>query len=200
VTAAQGRLNIESARLDDPALEPLRVGLAEEYERLYGPNDEMSAYDAADFDPPTGTFLVVSLDGRVVAGGGLRRWSDDIGEIKRMWVAPDRRRQGLGLVVLNALEDAGRRLGYRRLRLETGEPQRAAIALYEAAGYTRIRGYGRYAGMPLEVSFERRLDENVRGDSGIGHWGIQEAQHGVENHRGTGESEEVGRAGEDRQP
>lgn len=158
---AHERLDIRSARLDDAAVEPLRRGLAAEYERLYGSNDEMSAYDAADFDPPSGAFLVACMDGRVVAGGGVRRWSDDIGEIKRMWVAPDRRRQGLGLVMLNALEDAGRRLGYRRLRLETGEPQHAAIALYEAAGYVRIPGYGRYAGSPQEVSFERHLDADA---------------------------------------
>jgi GNAT superfamily N-acetyltransferase len=154
-------LDVRTAQLSDAALEPLRSGLAAEYERLYGSNDEMSAYDMADFDPPSGTFVAVWLDGRVVAGGGLRRWRDDIGEIKRMWVSPEHRRQGLGLVVLRALEGAGRRLGYRRLRLETGEPQQAAIALYEAAGYTRIPGYGRYAGSPLEVSFERRLDTDA---------------------------------------
>jgi GNAT superfamily N-acetyltransferase len=167
VTTGDSRLDIRTARLADPALEPLRAGLAEEYERLYGPNDEMSAYDAADFDPPSGAFIVARLDGRVVAGGGLRRWTDDIAEIKRMWVAPDQRRRGLGLLILRKLEAVGRLLGYRRLRLETGQPQQGAIALYEAAGYSRIPGYGRYAGLPLEVSFERRLDEDST-DSGIG--------------------------------
>jgi GNAT superfamily N-acetyltransferase len=198
VTTAQERLDIRPARLGDPEVEPLRVGLAEEYERLYGSNDEMSAYDAADFDPPSGTFLVVWMDGRVVAGGGVRRWAEDIGEIKRMWVAPDRRRQGLGLAVLKALEDAGRRLGYRRLRLETGQPQHAAIVLYEAAGYARIRGYGRYAGMPQEVSFERRLDEDARPGSVLGHRSIQERQHDVTYQVRSGESEKVRRTREDR--
>lgn len=159
MTRANDRVEILTLPLDDPAVEPLRSGLAAEYERLYGSNDEMTAYDARDFDPPSGVFVVVCMDGRIVAGGGVRRWADGVGEIKRMWVAPDRRRQGLGLTILHALEDAGRRLGYRALRLETGEPQAAAIALYKAAGYTRITGYGRYAGMPLEVSFERRLNE-----------------------------------------
>jgi GNAT superfamily N-acetyltransferase len=158
VTTADDRVEIQALPLDHPAVEPLRAGLAAEYERLYGPNDEMTAFDARDFDPPSGAFVVVCLDGRVVAGGGVRRWADGIGEIKRMWVAPDQRRKGLGLTILHALEDASRRLGYRALRLETGAPQTAAIALYEAAGYVRIPGYGRYAGMPLEVSFERRLD------------------------------------------
>jgi GNAT superfamily N-acetyltransferase len=158
VTPPHERLDVRTTQLDDPELEPLRTGLADEYERLYGTNDEMTAYETTSFDPPSGTFIVVRMDGKVVAGGGLRRWADDIGEIKRMWVAPGHRRQGLGLVILRALEDAARSIGYRRLRLETGQPQQAAIGLYRAAGYSRIPGYGRYAGEPLEVSFEKSLD------------------------------------------
>jgi GNAT superfamily N-acetyltransferase len=154
-------LVLRTARLTDPQLEPLRSGLADEYERIYGANDEMTAYGAGDFDPPSGTFIVACVDGRVVAGGGLRRWDEGVGEIKRMWVAPDQRRQGVALVILRALEDAARGIGYRRLRLETGQPQQAAISLYLAAGYSRIPGYGRYAGEPLEVSFEKALDRGA---------------------------------------
>ena len=152
-------LAVRTARLNDLELEPLRIGLSAEYEHFYGANDEMSAYDAGDFDPPHGTFVVIDIDGRVVAGGGLRRLTDEIGEIKRMWVSPQWRRQGLGSRILRALEDAARRRGYRRVRLETGQPQRAAVELYRAAGYSRIPGYGRYAGESLEVSFEKILAE-----------------------------------------
>ena len=74
MTTADDRVEIQALPLDHPAVEPLRAGLAAEYERLYGPNDEMTAFDARDFDPPSGAFVVVCLDGRVVAGGGVRRW------------------------------------------------------------------------------------------------------------------------------
>ena len=46
--------------------------------------------------------------------------------------------------------------------LETGDAQRAAIRLYERAGYTRCAAFGPYAAMPLHaiehsVFFEKRL-------------------------------------------
>ena len=46
-------------------------------------------------------------------------------------------------MVLRALEEEGRRLGYRRARLDTGPRQPRARALYESAGYAAICAYNR---------------------------------------------------------
>lgn len=139
--------------LGDPRAAPLLAGLHAEYEHRYGSNDELDASDAEMFSGPGGAF-VLALDGeRAVAGGGIRRLDADTAELKRMWTAPSHRRRGLAWVVLGALEDAARERGYRRLVLETGWAQPEAIALYEARGYRRIPGYGRYRDEPGEVSF-----------------------------------------------
>jgi ribosomal protein S18 acetylase RimI-like enzyme len=98
----------------------------------------MSAYEAAEFTPPAGTFLIAQVDGETVAGGGLRRAGEGVAEIKRMWTAPAHRGRGHARQVLAALERAARGFGYHTVRLETGSLQTAALALYRSAGYRPV--------------------------------------------------------------
>jgi GNAT superfamily N-acetyltransferase len=93
------------------------------------------------FSPPGGAFLVIYADGKPVAGGGVKRDEDGVAEIKRMYVVPEARRQGLGRQLLEALEDRARELGYARIRLDTGARQPHAQAMYERAGYHPIDNY-----------------------------------------------------------
>ena len=96
---------------------------------------------AEQMSPPGGTFLVIYDDGVPVAGGGIKRLSDDVGEIKRMYVVPEARSRGLARRLLSALEDAARKLGYERVRLDTGPRQPHARRLYESTGYRSVERY-----------------------------------------------------------
>jgi GNAT superfamily N-acetyltransferase len=58
-------------------------------------------------------------------------------------------------VLLDALEEHARELGYARTRLDTGDRQHAAAALYEGAGYRRIPDYNR--NRLARLWFEREL-------------------------------------------
>src|SRR5258708_31762073 len=95
----------------------------------------------SEYEEPHGTFVVLYDDGRPIGCGGIRALGDGVGEVKRMYVMPEARRHGNGARLLGALEDEARRLGYRRLRLDTAEPLRAATALYRGAGYRDIPDY-----------------------------------------------------------
>jgi GNAT superfamily N-acetyltransferase len=88
--------------------------------------------------PPGGTFLVIDRDGEPIAAGGDKRLSTDTAEVKRMYVVPEARGQGVGRVPLTALEDAARELGYAKVRRDTGPEQPHARRLYESAGYVEI--------------------------------------------------------------
>ena len=115
-----------------------------EMDQLYGqaPGGGVgSGASPSDFTPPTGAFLVIYAGGKPVAGGGLKRDDDGVAEIKRMYVVPEARRQGLGRRLLEALEDRARELGYARIRLDTGARQPHAQAMYERAGYHPIDNY-----------------------------------------------------------
>jgi GNAT superfamily N-acetyltransferase len=148
-------VELRQVRLSDPQVAPLLEGLAEEYERRYGPGDEMASVQDQEFEPPDGEFLVLLENGVVVAGGGMRRFSRDTCEVKRMWTAPDHRCKGYASAVLNALEQEAKNRGYANLRLETGPAQPEARALYDRRGYGRIPTYGRYE---HATAFEHRLD------------------------------------------
>jgi GNAT superfamily N-acetyltransferase len=152
---------LRTTTLDDPAVAPLIESLAEEYRRKYGAilDGEMDAYEAAEFAPPAGTFLIAQVDGETVAGGGLRRAAEGVAEIKRMWTAPAHRGRGYARQVLAALERAARSLGYDTVRLETGSLQTAALALYASAGYHRVTEPwgGHYDDDPRWRGFVKRL-------------------------------------------
>jgi GNAT superfamily N-acetyltransferase len=137
-------MELRQVRLTDPLVAPLIAGLSREYAVRYGENDELATVDAEEFDPPSGTFVVLIDGGEVLAGGGLRRISDDTCEVKRMWTAAGHRRKGYASRVLTGLEDATRAAGYSTLLLETGPLQPEAISLYTSRGYHRIPYYGRY--------------------------------------------------------
>ncbi len=96
----------------------------------------------AEMSPPGGAFLALyDEDGEAIAGGGIKRLDARTAEIKRMYVVPERRGQGLARALLLALEDAARGLGYERVRLDTGPKQPYARALYLSAGYSELPDY-----------------------------------------------------------
>ena len=69
-----------------------------------------------------------------MACGGVKRLDERACEIKRMFVAPPARGQGVARALLGALEDEARRLGYAIARLDTGPHQPDAEHLYRSAG------------------------------------------------------------------
>jgi GNAT superfamily N-acetyltransferase len=137
-------MEIRRVRLSDVEVEPLLVGLSDEYDARYGENKEMTRASEDDFDPPTGLFLVL-MDGPITAaGGGFRRHDLRTCEVKRMWTSPQYRRRGLATRVLRSLEEAAWETGYDHVILETGPRQPEAEALYRARGYRRMDVYGHY--------------------------------------------------------
>jgi GNAT superfamily N-acetyltransferase len=98
---------------------------------------------AAMFDPPAGAFVVARRDGAAgppLGGVGVRAVGPHRGEVRRLWVDPEVRGQGVGRRLLAALEEAARDLGLTSLRLATGERQPEAVALYESTGWERVDG------------------------------------------------------------
>ena len=115
-------------------------------------------------NPPLGergAYLLAWRDGRALGCGALRRHSAFGGELRRMFVSRDVRREGVARALLAQLEAQAVRFGYRELVLETGRRQAAAIALYSGAGWRRIPAYGSYVGDPMSVCFGKSLGSRV---------------------------------------
>lgn len=94
-----------------------------------------------DFEPPGGTFVVVYIGGHPVGCGGLKRLDSRAGEIKRLYVRPDVRRQGLASRMIEHLEGFAAAQGYAVVRLDTGADQPHAVRLFTAAGYREVPDY-----------------------------------------------------------
>lgn len=101
--------------------------------------------------------VVAYLDGLAVSCGGIREFSSDTQEVKRMYTRPEGRGKGLGARVLSELEDWTRELGFKFCILETGKLQPEAIRLYEKSGYSVIPSFGQYAGYDNSVCFRKEL-------------------------------------------
>ena len=152
-------MRFEAVRADIPPASDLLAAMVAEMAPLYGPIDApgMPSATPADFGPPRGTFLVGFDDAGVpVCGGGVKGLDGEAAEIKRMYVVPAARGRGLARLLLAALEEAARDLGYTIVRLDTGPQQPHAQRMYESAGYRPI---GNFNGNPV-ASFwgEKRLD------------------------------------------
>ena len=108
----------------------------------------------AELGPPGGAFLVGYRDGAAVCGGGIKRLPDGACEIKRMYVVPAARGQGVARALLRALEDAARGLGYDVVRLDTGPASRTRRA-FTSRGIPPIANFN---GNPVATFFgEKRL-------------------------------------------
>jgi GNAT superfamily N-acetyltransferase len=126
----------------DPAARELIEAMVREMEELYDERLGVVAPAAPEgLSPPDGGFLVLSEDGRPLAGGGVRRFDERTCEIKRMYVVPDARGRGVGRELLAALESLARELGYAVARLDTGAKQPGARRMYERAGYAAVPDY-----------------------------------------------------------
>ena len=147
---------LAAARFDEPEVFALTVAQQDEMRGIYGGEADIGpTRDAWMFEPPDGAFLVVRVDGRPVACGGICRFDETRAELKRMYVEPASRGLGLGRRVLEGLEAEGRRLGYTAVVLETGNLQQEALGLYQSSGYVRIPCYEPYASRELSVCFEK---------------------------------------------
>jgi len=103
------------------------------------------------------TALVGYLDESPVACGCFKIVDEKTIELKRMFVRKAQRGQGLSTLLLQALEDWAKELGYHHAILETGIKQLAAMNLYEKSGYEITVNYEPYVGMETSICMKKRL-------------------------------------------
>jgi putative acetyltransferase len=90
-----------------------------------------------------GTFLVL-LDGeKVVGSGGIRKITNEICELKRLWFLKEYRGLGFGFKMATELLEFAKSKCYKKVRLDVWKPesQAPAIALYKKLGFYEIEPY-----------------------------------------------------------
>ncbi|MEL6224887.1 MAG: GNAT family N-acetyltransferase [Cyanobacteria bacterium J06627_8] len=89
-----------------------------------------------------GEFWVVDYHGSVVGSGGYHpsHRSQNAVELRKMFIMPECRRQGLGRLMLGELESSAAAKGFDEMWLETATVLKEAISLYERSGYQPSTG------------------------------------------------------------
>jgi ribosomal protein S18 acetylase RimI-like enzyme len=97
--------------------------------------------DLTSLKPPDGVIYLLVDDGDVAGMGAIRKLSDEVGEIKRMYIRPLYRGRGYGKQMLNKLLEVGRKLGCSSFLLETSKFMTVAQHIYKSAGFIEREEY-----------------------------------------------------------
>lgn len=153
-------MRVRTANL--PSELPLVRELFREYEAsldfaldFQGFEQEVAALPG-EYAEPGGTILVAEGAGAVAGCVALRALEPTICEMKRMYVRPAHRGRGAGRALAQAVLEAARQRGYRRMRLDTMASMTEAIALYRRLGFRPIEPY-RHNPRPDALYFEIEL-------------------------------------------
>jgi GNAT superfamily N-acetyltransferase len=139
----------------DAGATALRDAQRVELDARYGEDSEPGPKPTAG--DITAFFVAYSPEGEPVGCGGLRQLDASHGEIKRMYVRPGHRGQGVSVALLEALEADARARGWDRLVLETGTEQPDAMRFYEREGYSPIPNFGYYVGSDTSRCYSKPL-------------------------------------------
>jgi GNAT superfamily N-acetyltransferase len=93
---------------------------------------------------PSGGIWVAWHGDDAVACVALQALSPDIGEVKRMYVRPANRGQGIARTLANLVIAEARVRGYERLRLGTLSTMQPAQSLYASLGFQPIEPYRQF--------------------------------------------------------
>jgi len=102
--------------------------------------------------------VVVCYQGKIAVGcGAFKSYNKTTAEIKRMFVRPDFRGQGIDKGILSALENWASEYGFTNCILETGTNNPQAIQLYTKMGYSVIPNYGQYENVVTSICLGKSI-------------------------------------------
>jgi putative acetyltransferase len=95
-----------------------------------------------DYAPPEGRLLLAECEDQLAACVALHKLEPGTCEMKRLYLRPQFRGQGLGRALAERIIAEARQIGYQRMRLDTVEPvMRDAVAMYRKLGFKEIAPY-----------------------------------------------------------
>jgi len=142
-------------------------GLFEQYAASLGFDLDFQDFESelndlpGEYAPPAGRVLVAELPephGKLAGCVALRPLSEDVCEMKRLYVVPRFRGATVGQGLARAVIREARQIGYRAMRLDTVASMKKANALYASLGFQRISPY-RHNPLDDAEFFELNLED-----------------------------------------
>jgi len=96
---------------------------------------------------PWGRLYIAYCDGKVCGSIGIKRMNDAECELKRLYVKPEFRKQGIGNILVDKVIAEAKEIGYKAMFLDTLPFLKTAIKIYRQKGFVEIESYN---GTPME--------------------------------------------------
>lgn len=131
------------------------------YQKPLYPPESHHGIDIAALSAANVLFAVARNEEGHAIGCGAIVVGPEFGELKRMFVRPGNRGQGIAMKLLGFLEDQAAAKGCTTFMLETGPSQPEALSLYARAGYELRGPFGSYGPDPFSVFMEKGVGRNA---------------------------------------
>lgn len=100
---------------------------------------------------------IAYYDGIAIGCAGLKQYSDNDIEVKRVWVEPDYRGRHIAADLMEMLENRAKRQGFQRTILQTRQNMITAVKLYLNRAYYQIDNYPPYDKLEGAICFAKDL-------------------------------------------
>ncbi len=127
------------------------------YQDTLYPAEARYALDLTTLEQENLIFAVARDGAGAAIGCGALVLDGEAAELKRMFVRPSHRGEGVAATVLAKLEVEATNRDCHLLQLETGPFQPEALAFYKKYGFQVCGAFGDYLEHPLSVFMEKRL-------------------------------------------
>ena len=104
-------------------------------------DDELRDLRAKYGEPGGRLYVALAEDGAAAGCIALHRLDDERCELKRLYVRPAYRGQGLGSLLVARILDDARQIGYRAMLLDTLPVLESAVRMYRGLGFYEIPCY-----------------------------------------------------------
>ncbi len=151
-------MNVTFETPDQPDVQAL-IGELDTYLYSLYPADNVYALDLSSLLHPSVLFAVARDGAGAPVGCGAIVLKPEYGEVKRMYVRPQARGQGIARRLIETLEAKAVERGCHTFMLETGPTMPEALILYERLGYQRCGAFGDYPEHPLSVFMQKTARE-----------------------------------------
>lgn len=144
-----GTAEIERALAANEEIRALVQELDAELSANYPPEQRHGLGLDAIFKPHI-RFFVARVNGKPMGCGGVALFAD-FAEVKRMYVRPEARGNGVADAIMAQLAAETLGAGLKVLRLETGTEQIAAMRFYERSGFRACGPFEPYSSMTQDA-------------------------------------------------
>lgn len=149
------KCEIRFVEITDPDFQGLVQALDTELHLMYG--ELQKSFDVHNTTDGLEIVAVIYDMDNPIGCGAYKQYSADTMEIKRVYVKPEFRNQGIAQHIMKAIETYGLQKGYSQVLLETGVKQLAAVSSYAKRGYAVCEAYEPYVGNPNSICMTKTL-------------------------------------------